>query len=121
VTDPTARAVLAALDLCSALADARPQAPIRVATTLGTFAAPLNPAPAGAVQVTLHVDTLGVLVLAETKGATDVLYQCSLPFPRTDDGAPDVDRIVSREYRVFVGAALECALRVRREQTGAAA
>lgn len=117
MTDPAARAVLAALELCSALA-ARPAAPIRVATTLGTHAAPLN--LIGAARVTLHVDTLGVIVLAEMRGATGPLCQYSIPFPYAD-GVPDLDRIESPAFRAFVGANLEAALLVAREQTGAAA
>lgn len=113
-----ARAVTAALTLCSQLADARPHAPIRIATTHGTHAAPLD--PAGAARVTLHVDTLGVIVIAEAKGATRPLFQYAVPFPYVG-GVPDVGRIESRAYRAFVGAALESALLVAREQTGAAA
>jgi hypothetical protein len=118
MTDLSARAVTAALELCSALAAARPLAPIRIATTLGTFAAPQN--PVGAARVTLHVDTLGVIVLAEIKGATRPLCQYSIPFPYVD-GAPDVERIESPAFGSFVGANLQAALLVAREQTGAAA
>lgn len=123
MTDPSARAVLAALELCSALADARPDAPITIATLTKTHRAPRIPAAAGQGGVTLTVLSDAVYVTVARRGDTRTLWSVAVPFPHAAAGpsVPDASRVGSRAYRATLGADLEAALLVAREQTGAAA
>ena len=119
MTDPTAAAVLAALTLCERIAAALPDAPIRIATTSGVYAETRLPVPVRGGLVTLHVDGLGVLVVAERRGIPRALCSTSLAFPRIEDGEPDPARAASHPFAVFVGAAVQAALLVLRQTAGA--
>jgi len=122
-TDPSVRAVTVALGLCADLADARPDAPITIATLTKTHRAPRIPAAAGRGGVTLTVLSDAVYVTVARRGDTRTLWAVAVPFPRAagSPSVPDVERIGSRAYRATLGADLEAALLVAREQTGAAA
>jgi|GEM_PF-4013537 len=123
MTNPTVDAVLAALTLCTQLADARTDAPITIATLTKTHRAPRIPAAAGQGAVTLTVLSDAVYVTVARRGDTRTLWAVAVPFPHAAGSlsVPDAKRIDSRAYRATLGADLEAALLVAREQTGAAA
>ena len=119
MTDPTAAAVLAALTLCEQIAAGLPDAPIRIATTSGVYAETRLPVPVRGGLVTLHVDSLGVVVLAERRGDARALWSSSFAFACDEDGAPDPARVAPGPFAASVGAAVQVALLVLRQTAGA--
>lgn len=117
--DPTAAAVLAALTLCERIAAALPDAPIRIAATTGVYAETRLPVPVRGGLVTLHVDGLGVLVVAERRGDPRALWSTSFAFPRDGQGCPQAARVAPGPFAASVGAAVRVALLVLRETAGA--